>query len=415
MKIRKRGGILNSLLYILLLPVYLLGKVFPRDPNLFAFGSGHGNFWMDNSKYFFLYCSQNLKSTKCVFFCRDKEVVRQLNQAGYESYYTYSARGIITALRAGKCFISHSTHDINALLIGGAEKIQLWHGTPLKLICYDVLALSTGFGQTLKNRLKRILFTLFPYLNTGLVYDKITISSDFVKASFLSAFRAKNENIVITGQPRNDALSDDYIFDQQLFPEIAHLERLRHEYQHVITWMPTHRLRSGRGTVGLLDNFAFDLESLQQLFQQHGATLVVKVHFLDSPDLKRRFEGCSGIKVYPFADPYPLLRYTDILISDYSSVVFDYLLLDRPIIFTPFDYEEYTQSDAPFYYNYQSVAPGRHCRNWPEVLDALHYHLTCHENGETDSYHERRAAICRQFNMFSDGFSSRVVASIFGR
>ena len=113
-KPRKRGGIINSLLYILLLPVYLLGKILPKDKDLIAFGSGHGEHFMDNPKYLFLYCSKNLKDKKCVFFSRKPEVVKQLEQAGYSACYTYSLKGFVTALRASKCFISHSTHDIHA-------------------------------------------------------------------------------------------------------------------------------------------------------------------------------------------------------------------------------------------------------------------------------------------------------------
>ncbi len=415
MKIRKRGGIINSLIYILLLPAYLLGRIFPRDPKLALFGSGHGNYFMDNSKYFFLYCAHNLAGTRCVFFSRDKDVVRQLSNAGYDSCYTYSGRGWFLALRAGKCFISHSTHDINALLIGGAEIIQLWHGTPLKLVCYDVLPLATGFKEKMIGRLRRILFGVFPYLNTGLVYDRITISSEFVKASFKTAFRADDDKILITGQPRNDALTGEYEFDPGLFPEMAYLNRLHSEYRHVITWMPTHRLRSGRGTAGLLENFGFDLDQLQQALAQHQAALVTKVHFLDSSALKERFQDSPGIKIYPYPDPYPLLRHTDVLISDYSSVSFDFLLLDRPIIFTPFDLAEYVRTDAPFYYDYQAVSPGKICRNWPEVCDALHYHMTCRETGKHDSYAGARAKIQRQFNAFTGGFSSRVATAVFNK
>ena len=247
-KKRKHGGIINSILYIILLPLYLLGKIFPRDRSLIVFGSAHGQYFIDNPKYFFIYCSKHIKDARCVFFSRDKEIVEQLKQCGYEACYTYTVRGFYLALRAGKCFISHSTHDIHALLVGGARIIQLWHGTPLKLIGHDVLSLAEGFRQKIKRTLRKLLFTVFPYLLTSMKYDKITISSEFTKNIFRGAFLAKEDQLLVTGQPRNDALSEDYQFDEKLFPEISELRELREKYDRIITWMPTHRLRSGRGT-----------------------------------------------------------------------------------------------------------------------------------------------------------------------
>lgn len=411
-KVRKRGGILNSILYILLLPVYLLGKIVPRDKKLLAFGSGHGDFFMDNPKYFFLYCSQNLEDARCIYFSRDPEVVSQLRHAGFNACYTYSLKGFVAALRARTCFISHSTHDVHALLIGGAEIIQLWHGTPLKKIAYDILSTGRGPKEKVKNFLKTMLFSIFPYLNTSLHYDKLTISAEFTRGNFKTAFRAQDSQIVITGQPRNDALAEGYEFHPDLFRELPYLKSLRSSYDHVITWMPTHRLYSGRGTLGLLDQFGFSLTRLTELLERYNAVLLTKVHFLDRSALSERLKESSRIEIYPYPDPYPLLRFSDVLITDYSSVIFDFLLLNRPVIFTPFDLQQYIQSDASFYYRYAEVTPGRRCANWQDVLEALEYHLNCRREDQIDTHQEQRLKVCRLFNDFKEGFSERVANTV---
>ena len=66
-----------------------------------------------------------------------------------------------------------------------------------------------------------------------------------------------------------------------------------------------------------------------------------------------------------------LLPHTDLLITDYSSVYFDYLLLNRPIIFAPFDMESYQAIDREFYEDYHLATPGPKCRNWDEVIETI--------------------------------------------
>ena len=62
---------------------------------------------------------------------------------------------------------------------------------------------------------------------------------------------------------------------------------------------------------------------------------------------------------------------TDILISDYSSTYIDYLLLDRPLIFYNFDYEDYLQNDREMYYDYDEVTPGYKAATFDELMKEL--------------------------------------------
>jgi len=332
---------------------------------------------------------------------------------GYNACYTFSLKGLATAIRAKKCFISNSTHGIHTLLIGGAEVIQLWHGTPLKAICYDVDLTGGNFMSRTKYFIRKMLFKLVPYLNTSMTFEKIVIASEHVKKNFRSAFRLTNEDILVLGQARNDCLSNDFRFDKGVFPEIRWLEQLRNESNAVITWMPTHRLMSGGATEDLVSGYSFNLQQLADLLEKHNAHFVVKVHFLDSGGLQNKFKNCDRIIVYRYSDPYPLLRYTDILVTDYSSVYFDFLLLNRPIVFTPFDYEQYVRHGTSLYYDYNEVTPGDKCRNWKEVIDALDRLLTGLKNGERDPYADRRVELGHLFNDYQSDNSKRIVDKLF--
>ena len=206
-------------------------------------------------------------------------------------------------------------------------------------------------------------------------------------------------------------LEKDYQFHEGLFPEMRELEELTKKYNRVITWMPTHRLRSGRGTAGLLEGYSYDPKALEELLKRFNAVLVTKVHFLDASALAGRFSGCDHIEIYGHPDPYPLLRYTDILMTDYSSVFFDFLLLNRPIVFTSFDRKEYVDSDASFYHDYDRVTPGKKCSDWNDVYEALGYHLDCLEGSRPDSYEAERHKVSKMFNDFGGDFSQHVVVA----
>jgi CDP-glycerol glycerophosphotransferase (TagB/SpsB family) len=112
-------------------------------------------------------------------------------------------------------------------------------------------------------------------------------------------------------------------------------------------------------------------------------------------------------------DIYTILSETDLLITDYSSVYFDYLLLNKPIIFAPFDLDTYTANERPLYYNYADVTPGPKARNWDEVIECIEAIVR-----ESEVYEEQRLKVGSTFNAYHDGNSSQrvyqaIVAELF--
>jgi len=408
-KRKKHGGFLNTLIYILLFPLYLISIFFPKNKNLFLFGSGHGQSFIDNSKYLFLEANKNKTVRKLIYISNNREVVKHIANIGFNSVYANSVNGMWMAIRASICFITHSTHDIHPLLIGGAEIIQLWHGTPLKKIAHDVLSLDNG----IKAKIRKLIFDIFPYINASMKFNKIITSSDSIVNNYKSAFRVDNSKIIALGQARNDVLDENYVLNNQIFPEKARLDELKKNNNHIITWMPTHRLKSGGGLLKLIDRFKFDFSRLNSDLEKYNACFVIKVHPLDSSDIKSTFANFERIIMYEYADPYPLIKYTDILVTDYSSIYFDFLLLNRPIIFAPFDYETYLSDDAGFYYDYNEVTPGDKCYNWNSLLESINKHLENFKNGQTDNYLKKRVEISKQFNDYQFGNSARIIEKLF--
>ena len=130
---------LSYWMQLFLIPIYFLSFLIPRNPKLWLFGSTFGNRFADNPKYFYLYCNQFHKDRKnggirAVWITKQKEIVKLLRKNGYEVYYRYSLKGIWCCLRGKVYIFDNYSKDISFWLSGGAVKINLWHGIPLKKI-----------------------------------------------------------------------------------------------------------------------------------------------------------------------------------------------------------------------------------------------------------------------------------------
>ncbi|MCE7699874.1 MAG: CDP-glycerol glycerophosphotransferase family protein, partial [Methanobacterium paludis] len=166
-------------------------------------------------------------------------------------------------------------------------------------------------------------------------------------------------------------------------------------------YMPTHRKEGKiRSTDFLIQNF----EYLNSCLKHLDTFLLVKVHFygLNTENIDNsKFDRIIFIKDEDInQDIYTILPFTDYLITDYSSVYFDYLLLDKPIIFTPLDIDDYLKTDREFYYNYDEVTPGPKARNCDEFVkyieEAINY---------PNKYKKEREEINKIFNNYRDNKS----------
>ncbi len=398
--------VVNLLLLILLFPLHLIAKLIPPDKRLFLFGSSLGRHFADNSKYLYLYASDHLPQVKAVFVSQNRQVVDLIRAGGRRAEYLYSLGGIKVIVRARRSFLSHKIKDIRLVRIGTSEIIQLWHGTPLKKINHDVEDTGTGRNKGFRLRARRLIFRLFPYLDSGVAFDRIVASSEAVCPSFVTAFRIPKDRIFIGGQPRNDCLVGQVQMQPEVFPEAAFITRLTEQYRHICVWMPTHRASDTSATMNdLLNRYGFDEGRMLRLLEETQACLVVKAHFIEHNNMRERFAGNSRVIVYDHADPYPLLSVAEVLITDYSSVMFDFLLTGRPIVFAPFDLEEYRRTTAEFYYDYAEVTPGPKCSDWEQVEHAIRQALQV-----PDEFAHQREVVRDRFNKYTAGCAARIAA-----
>jgi len=212
------------------------------------------------------------------------------------------------------------------------------------------------------------------------------------KRIFSHAFRLNQDKINITGYPRNDILLKKNTLDH---------DKKRKEKKSGI-YMPTFR-----GDVGDSPNYylkyGFNIKTINEFLKERNICLHFKLHPVNNHciEFSREFDYVKLLKI---DDIYSILQNIDFLVTDYSSIYFDFLLLDKPIIFAPFDKEDYIKNDRELYYNYEDVTPGPKAKNWSELLGCIEEAVNYPEK-----YSHQRQEIRNQFHKYIDGNSSKRV------
>lgn len=376
--------------------LYLLSFVIPKDKNLWVFGAWFGEKYADNSKYLFEYVCKNHPDISAVWLTKNKTTLELIRNKGFNAVLAWSFRGIVLSLRARCAVLSTSPFDVNEIILGNTKIVQLWHGTPLKKIMYD----DTVFAS--RSRIREWIKNLFPFFREEFLHMMFIAPSEAVARSFSTAFKVPQKQINITGYPRNDSF---FSMQAHPIPLIKKIEELKRKGMSVGIYMPTHRLA---GKTDIFSLFYGDINRINDRLSQIQVVLLVKFHFYHLSSLKSHFPRYSNIIFIQDADieqdVYTVLPRTDFLITDYSSIYFDYLLLGKPVIFTPFDKDEYLKNDREFYYEYDKIILGPKAYTWDEVLSYLAQLPAVHKK-----YEVRMKEINGMFNTHVDGNNSRRV------
>ena len=385
------------------LPVYWLSLIVPKDKNLWLFGSWLGKKYGDNSKYLFEYVKQDHPEITAVWLTTDPQTRIILKARGFRVCHPYWFTGYWLSMRAAVGVVSIGIYDLNRYACGGIQLIQLWHGTPLKKILYDDNLM--GKQGTF---FRKLFMFFFPYDKLDVYHDRnlITASSEAGRAILSSAFGVAPEKIAITGYPRNDSF---FSSPDQKASLTGYLEDLKRKGITCGIYMPTHR---SEGKAGFSQMLFEELKKIGSILEKNKMMLFVKMHYYHLAELGTAKLSVPGIHIIREEeidqDIYSVLSQMQFLITDYSSIFFDYLLTDKPIIFVPFDKETYMKRERNFYYNYDEITPGPKAYNWNDALERILESVT-----HPEKYSEERKRIREMFNKYADGRNSaRVVEAI---
>jgi len=309
-----------------LMSMRLLLRRLPRDPSLVAMGSPLDRF-ADNAAYLYVHMSEHRSGLQPVWISGSRDVVRRLRSLGYRAERRWSRRGIVTTLRAGTFVYSSYRSDINLWLSPGAVTVSLWHGLPIKRVEGGVGSGGAQRDTWLRRRLENAGREAPP--------DHLLSSSEFVTSCFSPAFGVPPERCWELGYPRCDHLLSD--------PGHPPAALLWHE--HV-----ARQLRAANPVVGLFLTWrderiddAVDEDLVRRLAEtctRHGALLAYKAHY----NVAATSTPPECLVLPDDADLHACLGLCDVLITDYSSVALDFLLMKRPVVYFMPDVDHYAKT-----------------------------------------------------------------------
>jgi len=214
------------------------------------------------------------------------------------------------------------------------------------------------------------------------------------------AFGLDKGNVAVTGYPRNDVLFDSTkSVASPSTPLPASIAEAVDKDRKVILYLPTYR-DSGKAYMNM------DWERLDELMEKLEATFFFKTHPVDR--IKNEINCKNVVQLPQLIDVYDLLPQTGILISDYSSIVFDFMLLDRPIVYYTPDVNEFLSSSRALNFHPREIAVGPMCESFPELLTAIENII---QSGAAD-FDGKRKDVFPRLHGFRDGRASERVLEV---
>ncbi|MFX1444609.1 MAG: CDP-glycerol glycerophosphotransferase family protein [Promethearchaeota archaeon] len=356
---------------------FLLSKLISINinDNLLIFGSTNGKAFSGNCRTVFEYLAKNTEYY-CVWITDSKEIYHKIKMRGYHVILNDNLIKVIKLLKAAHfIFFSHGFGDI--LLIDFSSKTQLIylaHGISFKRGGYD---------------LKKSVYPFFERRLNDILAKRISFmidSSDETKKTKISNYRMDPEKIIITGYPRNDILIN---FTQELIFDLKKRFKLLNFHQ-IILYAPT--FRDYEYKIPLTPDFLLELQKFLEIEKK---IFLYKPHpFMEKINLSE-YKNIRTID--PSVDINDLLIISDVLITDFSSVFYDFLLTSRPIIFFADDLDKYRQV-RDFYFDYETFVPGPYVTSGRDLIKML-------KNIElwNSKFSEKRKLTRDRFNKFVDG------------
>ncbi len=343
---------------LLSLPLYAAGRIasalVPRRDNLWVFASGAG--FGEGSRELYRHARAADPSLALVWLARNKNELRDARRDGVTAALRSSWRGFRLTLRARVLVVTHGLGDGQRFGTHGAYVVQLWHGIPLKRIQLDSPSTFRGVAPA---------FTRWLYRRSTAAFGLVPAASELSATRLRSAFGIPADRVVVTGDPRDDVLFHGAAAAVELLRErVGDVGRNR-----VILFAPTWRDGDPDPVIPTEDEW----RDIAEFLEQSASVLIVRPHPHSVSDYDPGAKFSDSIRMLPAqtqGDITPVLPAVDVLVTDYSSIAFDFAVLSRPIAFLAPDVESYAATRG-LYEPYDDFSGGTHVSTWLELLEIL--------------------------------------------
>ena len=377
----------------------IFSMIVPKIKGELLFGADLGTLFKGNPKYLFLYLQGNVDLSP-IWITGNRKVVSELSDKQFAVVYKYSIRGFWTILRSEWLFIDFKPKDVLYLgetTFGRFKFVQTTHGVPFKK--GGQFAIDEGRGRQLKYNVF-FINSLIKNAKKALVYNFLLANYEMVIATSeetkkTSEYLFKSNNVTICGMPRNDIFFNKKVAWNNLYDQME-----LSKFSQVILYAPTYR-----DNYASVEPFSEDfLVEFDAYLRDTNKVILVKKHPLDGKiNLQDKLTNFKMI-TEKVDDIQELLIHVDLLITDYSSVIFDYALLKRPFLLFPYDYQEYLKSCRGFIYDYFEELPGPFAKTENELMN---YIRDVDSWFCSDIYQRKYASFSTKFNKYHDGHSCK--------
>lgn len=295
------------------------------------------------------------------------------------------------ALRTAKYWITNYRMLNHQYPRKGQVYVQCWHGTPLKRLGYDLESSDNVMNSGSEIREK--------YRSDAKKFSYILSPSPFCTEKFASAWNLvktkQTHKIIEEGYPRNDRLINATPEERE---ELR--KKLGVEGKKVILYAPTWRDNQHTSGEGYTYKTEVDFDKLRKELGEEYVILF-RAHYLVANSFD--FDKYRGFveDVSSYSDINELYIAADILVTDYSSVFFDYANLKKPVIFYMYDLEQYANELRGFYFSLDEL-PGPIVKDEDDLVKEIR---SC-DSWQPDAKYEE---FCNKFNPKDDGHASERV------
>ncbi|MBX0313379.1 CDP-glycerol glycerophosphotransferase family protein [Planococcus glaciei] len=359
------NGLKKSVLFLKVFRIiFIIMGLLPRKKKLVIFESFHARQYSDNPRAIFEYMKMHYPDYELLWSV-DRRAIKLFQKLHIPYIQRFTLRWFLVYPRAA--------YWINNVRLpgwmpkpAGTVYVQTWHGTPLKKLGLDIEEVHMPGTET-DNYKKN-------FLRESAKWNYLVSPNAYSTSIFKRAFGYQGE-IIESGYPRNDVLANPSITRIRMLKRELGIPEDKKLMLYAPTWRDNEYYEKGKYKF----SFQFDLKKWGERYGDEWV-LLSRMHYLvaESFDFSRHDGVVLNVSDYP--DIRDLYLISDLLITDYSSVFFDYAILERPIIFFMYDLAYYRNQLRGFYFDIEEKAPGPIVRTETELFQAIderiHFYMT---------------------------------------
>lgn len=384
-----------KLIKLIIIKVYIcIAAILPVNKKLIVFESNLFRNCTGNPRYIYeTIINQNIDiNYKCVWIFKNPDLIDKNSIPRNPIIVKYKTPLFYWYMSTARFIISDSRLPNYLAKNKKSIYIQTWHGTPLKKLALDMTSLDMAGSNNITKYHEN-------FISSSAKWDYLISQNNFSTNIFKRCF-AFNKTVLEIGYPRNDILINSNQDDILNLKKRIGLPLDKKIILYAPTWRDNQYYKKGEYKFAS----TIDFDALKSALSDEYV-MIVKYHYLVKDNVDW---GKYKDFIFQFGeteDIASLYLVSDILITDYSSVMFDYSVLNRPMIFFTYDLDDYKNNLRGFYFDFLAEAPGPVVLDNDSLIDAI-------KNFNMEDWKEKYEAFHNKYNHCDDGHAGDKIVEL---